>query len=178
MNGTLGKKAHFFQTRPDGGWRIRSAGVEDREALVTLRRALFQEMGYGDEDLLDRVADASDRYLATAMPRGEFRAWVAEAGGEVVASGGLVFHAGPPTATNLDGVEGYIMNVYTRPGWRRRGIATAILQAILHDLRGQGIPLASLHTTPSGQAIYERAGFQPSPEMRLLLESEQDARVH
>ena len=178
MSETLRKKARFFQTRPDGGWRIRPASVEDCEALVALRRALFQEMGYGDEDLLDRVADASDRYFAMAMPRGEFRAWVAETGGEVVASGGLVFHAGPPTATNLEGTEGYIMNVYTRPGWRRRGIATAILHAILDDLRGQGIPLASLHATPVGQAIYERAGFQPSPEMRLLLEPEQNPRVH
>ena len=151
-------------------WQVRPAEQADIEALVALRRALFHDIGYQDEAVLERVAQVSAAYFATALPQGEFRAWVAEADGQVVAGGGLVIHCGPPTARNLRGREGYIMNMYTRPEWRRQGIATAILRAILEHLQAQDITLVSLHASPDGQGIYERHGFEPTNEMRLHLE--------
>ena len=120
--------------------------------------------------LLDGVAQASARYFAAAIPTGEFRAWVAEAGGRVLASGGLVIHAIPPTPQALAGREGYIMNLYTLPEWRRRGIARAIMQAILEHLRAEGVSLASLHATEMGRPLYVELGFRPTNELRLVLE--------
>jgi GNAT superfamily N-acetyltransferase len=155
---------------PNARWHIRPACKADIQALVALRRALFESMGYDDPVLLDRMAEASARYFAVSLPRGEFRAWVAEADGDIVASGGLVIHSVPPTAYNLAGQEGYIMNMYTQPQWRRQGIGTAILRAILDYLREQGISLVSLHATPDGQQLYERQRFKSSNEMRLRLE--------
>ena len=155
-------------------WQVRPAGKADIEALVALRRALFHDIGYRDEAVLERVAQVSAAYFATALPQGEFRAWVAEVEGQIVASGGLVIHCAPPTARNLRGREGYIMNMYTRPEWRRQGIATAILQAILEHLRAQEITLVSLHASPDGRGIYERHGFEPTNEMRLHLDPVQE----
>ena len=128
-------------------------------------------MGYHDPALLDQVAQVNSRYFATALPGGEFRAWLAEADGEIVASGGLVIHAIPPTAYNLAGREGYIMNMYTQPEWRRQGIGAAILRAILDYLQAQDVPLVSLHATPDGHRLYARYGFEPTNEMRLCLEA-------
>ena len=153
----------------DAPVRIRRARASDIPDLVALRQALFESMGYGDPTLLEAVAEANEAYLATALPRGEFRAWVAEASGKVVASGGLVIHVVPPTAMNLVGMEGYIMNMYTRPEWRRQGLGTAILQTILEHLRQEGIPLASLHASEQGRRLYEKQGFASSNEMRLWL---------
>ena len=150
-------------------WSVRPAGEADVERLVALRRALFREMGYRDEALLDQMAEASGRYFAIALPAGEFRAWVADAGGEMLACGGVVIHSAPPTTRNLKGQEGYIMNMYTLPVWRHRGIGTAILQAILEHLRGRGIPLVSLHASRDGSRLYARHGFEPTNEMRLYL---------
>jgi GNAT superfamily N-acetyltransferase len=157
---------------PDQQYTIRPATKADIPALVSLRRALFESMGYQDPALA-QVAQANYRYFATALPQGEFQAWVAEADGEIVASGGLVIHAIPPTAYNLAGQEGYIMNMYTRPEWRRQGIGVAILKAILDYLRAQGIPLVSLHATPDGRQLYARCGFEPTNEMRLHFETAQ-----
>jgi ribosomal protein S18 acetylase RimI-like enzyme len=153
-------------------YTIRPATEADIPALVSLRRALFESMGYHDL-ALTQVAQASSRYFATALPQGEFQAWVAEADGEIVASGGLVIHAIPPTAYNLAGQEGYIMNMYTQPEWRRQGIGAAILQAILDYLQAQDIPLVSLHATPDGRRLYARCGFEPTNEMRLHFETTQ-----
>lgn len=157
-------------TAPGPGWHIRPACEADIPALVALRCGLFESMGYNDPVLLDRIAEANAHYFATSLPQGKFRAWVAEASGEIVASGGLVIHSIPPTAYNLAGREGYIMNLYTQAEWRRQGVGTAILQAILEYLRAQGIPLVSLHATLDGRRIYESQGFKSSNEMRLRLE--------
>lgn len=154
---------------PAARWPVRPASEADIETLVALRRALFQDMGCRDEALLDRMAQASARYFAIALPTGEFRAWVSEAGEEVVACGGLVIHSVPPTTQNLGGQEGYIMNMYTRPAWRHRGIGIAILRAILDHLRAQGISLVSLHATRDGRQLYARHGFESTSEMRLHL---------
>ncbi len=150
------------------GYCIREATAKDIPELVMLRREMFEAMGCSDSSLLDQVAEASSRYFKRTIPNEEFRAWVAEADGKVVASIGLVIHDIPPTPHNLLGKEGYIMNLVTRPPWRRRGIGTRLLQTVLDALRAEGIPLASLHATSKGQGIYEVAGFEPSNEMQLL----------
>ncbi len=150
------------------GYCIREATAKDVPELVMLRREMFEAMGFSDSSILDQVSEASTRYFKRTVPSGHFRAWVAEADGMVVASIGLVIHDIPPTPHNLLGKEGYVMNLVTRPPWRRRGIGTALLQTVLDTLQVEGIPLASLHATPDGQGIYEEAGFEPSNEMRRL----------
>ena len=156
---------------PASAWRMRPAVASDIPALVALRRFMFAAMGHQDEAALDRMAEASTCYMERALPAGEFRAWVVEAGpeGQVIACGGLVIRSAPPSVRNLAGREGYIMNLVTLPAWQRRGIATALLHAMLDALRAEGGPLASLHATAAGRAIYEREGFQTSNEMRLGL---------
>lgn len=150
------------------GYRIREATAKDIPELAMLRREMFEAMGFSDSSILDQVAEASTRYFKRTVPSGHFRAWVAEADGMVVASIGLVIHAIPPTPHNLLGKEGYVMNLVTRPPWRRRGIGTALLQTVLDTLQVEGIPSVSLHATPDGQGIYEQAGFERSNEMQRL----------
>jgi ribosomal protein S18 acetylase RimI-like enzyme len=87
----------------------------------------------------------------------------------VIASGGLVIHTLPPGPRNMDGREGYIMNIYTVPAWRRRRVATAIVVAILDYLHEIGVPVATLHATDAGRLVYEKLGFKPTNEMRLLM---------
>lgn len=153
-------------------WTVREARASDIPALVSLRRVLFEAMGYRDPDLLAQLEGVSARYFRRALPKGEFRAWVAEIDGEVVATGGLVIHSLPPTAYNLASREGYIMNMYTLPAWRHRGIGGAILRTILDFLKSEGVPHASLHATADGDRLYRREGFRETNEMRLRLDSE------
>ena len=57
--------------------------------------------------------------------RGSARSWVVEEEGEVVACATLALFVRPPYPGNLAGREGYLLNIYTRPAWRRRGMANA-----------------------------------------------------
>jgi ribosomal protein S18 acetylase RimI-like enzyme len=150
-------------------WWLRRATVQDSPDLLRMRRAMFFSMGYQDAELLDRMVAACTEYFAHALPSGECRAWVAEAGGQVVGCGALLVQRRPPSPRNLDGREGQILNVYTEPEWRGRGIATAIMEAMLAQIQAEGVTMASLHASPEGRSIYERLGFRDTNEMRLPL---------
>ena len=152
-------------------YSVRWATVQDIPALVAYRRAMFESMGVQDAGVLERMCAAMATYLEQALPSEEYLGWVAEAGGEVIASGGAVIHRLPPGPRNMDGREGYLMNIYTVPEWRGRGVATAVVQTILDYLHANGIPVATLHATPAGRPIYEHLGFQDTNEMRLVLKN-------
>ncbi|HVF43010.1 MAG TPA: GNAT family N-acetyltransferase, partial [Pyrinomonadaceae bacterium] len=113
-------------------YKIRLATPEDAETLVRLRVTFLEEVGQFAEGVDPAaVAEAFRRYLRRKLPAGEFLAWVAEEGGEIVATSGLVFFERPPNGTSPTGLEAYVMNMYTRPPWRGRGLATALLDAAI-----------------------------------------------
>ena len=167
----------FGMAAREPGWCLRPAVPEDSPTVVAFRRMMFEAMGYRDVAALDAMADAAGVYFPRAIRTGEYRGWIAEVGGQAVATAGLVIHAVPPSPANLVGQAGYIMNICTAPAWRGRGIASALLDRMLAHLRAEGIPAASLHATDDGRPIYERAGFAPSNEMRIHLADGRDPRL-
>ncbi len=152
---------------------VRRATVEDIDVLARLRVALQREMGHLAADTPeDAFVEATRRYLAEALPSGAFIAWMAVADGQVVASSGLIFIARPPSARNLSGREAHILNMYTVPEWRGRGIATRLLRELIGAARDADAHRIWLHASADGQPIYEKAGFaathRTSPEMDLF----------
>ena len=155
------------------GVTIRAALPADVEELVRLRLALQQEVG----DLPDGTdpapqAQAIREYLEETLPSGAFRAWVADAGDRLVACSGLVLFRRPPSRQNLGGWEGYLMNMYTEPAWRGRGLASALVHECITFTRTQTpARRIRLHATSAGRPVYERAGFVLAsasfPEMAL-----------
>jgi GNAT superfamily N-acetyltransferase len=65
----------------------------------------------------------------------------------------------PPQPGDTTGREGYIMNMYTDPAWRGRGVASLMVRAILDFARAAGVRQVHLHASPQGRSVYERAGF-------------------
>src|SRR5215210_1745626 len=100
-------------------YKIRLATLEDAQTHERLRVTFLEEVGdFGEGVEVEAVAEAFRQYLRRKLPSGEFLAWVAEAGGEIVATSGLVFFERPPNGTSPSGLEAYVMNMYTRPEWR------------------------------------------------------------
>ena len=142
---------------------VRRATLADVEALARLRLALLREMGNvcdGSQEGL--LLDAMRDYFRRAMSTDEFLAWVAEVDGQVVAISGLVLFERPPDAGNPTGVEAYLMNMYTLPAWRGRGLASALLDEIIRFVRTTPARRIGLHATDTGRSVYESAGFLPT----------------
>jgi GNAT superfamily N-acetyltransferase len=150
--------------------RIRRAVCADAETLVAHRRTMFHEMGYGDEAALDAMAAGFRPWLAEKMERGEYLAWVATEQDAIVGGVGLWLMDWPPHMIGPGARRGNILNVYTSPASRRRGIARDLMQAALDWCREHGIRAVILHSSNDGRHLYEQLGFRPTNEMRLLLD--------
>jgi predicted GNAT family acetyltransferase len=70
-----------------------------------------------------------------------------------------------------EGRQGTIVNVFTEPQWRRRGIAGLLIQEIIIWSRNEGLDRLILHASDEGRSIYETLGFVASNEMRFVVDS-------
>lgn len=142
---------------------IRRATIKDLKTLIKYRIALFKEMGHIDDVSTEKFfIETLERYFTEALPKNEFLSWVVEIDGKIIASSGLVILKKPPTPRNPSGKEAYIMNMYTSPDWRKRGIATRLLEEIFSFLQEFKIKKMSLHATDIGISVYEKMGFRTS----------------
>jgi GNAT superfamily N-acetyltransferase len=150
---------------------IRQATPLDTSILTEHRCAMFRDMGYTDEAALAAMAAAFEPWLRQKMVGGEYLAWVAEKGDGAVAAGlGLWLMDWPPHMIGPGSRRGNILNVYTRPDSRRQGIARRLLQVALEWCRLHAIRAVILHASNDGRPLYMGFGFQPTNEMRLLLD--------
>ena len=154
---------------------VRQAVETDIPVLAHHRAAMFRDMGKlvsRQESLLERETAA---YLARALPRGDYLAWVAqEPGAAIIGGAGVQLRPLlPRPRTDSDdlelGPEAIVLNVYVEPNWRRRGVADALMRVLLSALDARRIRRVVLHASKEGRWLYERLGFVPTNEMLLSL---------
>ena len=66
------------------------------------------------------------------------------------------------------GRQGIVLNVYTEPAWRRRGVARRLMESVLTWAREVELESLVLHASEEGRALYEHLGFAPTSEMRFV----------
>jgi GNAT superfamily N-acetyltransferase len=154
-------------------FEIRLATIGDAEIITTHRRAMFFEMGYRDQAVLDAMTAAFRPWLGRKMEEGEYLAWLAVAADGSVAAGlGLWLMDWPPHMVGPGSRRGNILNVYTNPDSRRQGLARRLMEVALDWCRANRIRAVILHSSSEGRPLYEKLGFRPTNEMRLMLEGD------
>lgn len=150
--------------------RIRRACVEDLKLILHHRLAMFEEMGFRDATVLDRVEAVSREYFKAALRAETYVGWMAEdSDGEVVGGGGIVVADWPGYPTEKQAKRAWILNMYTEPKARRRGVAKRLMQTMVDWCRDKGYRTVSLHASEAGRPLYEGMGFQRTNEMSLKL---------
>jgi len=128
---------------------------------------MFRDMGV-DPLLLGPVEESTRHRLIGQIASAEYVGWLAESAGNVVAGAGVLLHSYHPSVTNTRGrPTAYILNVYTEPAHRRRGLARRLMTDILGWCVAHDIPRVSLHASDAGRTLYEQLGFVASNELRL-----------
>ncbi len=151
-------------------FRVRSATLDDVATIVYQRHAMFAEMGDGTPESLDRMDVAYAPWQTEKLASGEYQGWFAVDDNErVVAGVGLWMQPWAPGPVDQTGRRAYIVNVYTEPDCRGRGLAHRMVQIALDYAREQGLKTALLNASDAGRPIYESLGFRQSTEMRLSL---------
>ena len=149
---------------------IRTATVEDFGIIAAHRVAMFRDMGHADEAALDAMNANFIPWVRRKLESGEYVGWFALAeDGEIVAGVGLWLMDWPPHMVGPGMPRANILNVYTRPDWRRKGLARELIRKALDWCREKGIRTVILHASEEGRGVYAEVGFQPTNEMRLQL---------
>ncbi len=147
---------------PLPGLTVRPARRDDLPVIVELRLAFDRELLGGDLPP-DRVGPHRSQvadYLAGHIDSEVYRLWVAEDAGHIVGMGGLVVVDRPPHPRSRRSGEGFIVNVYTLPRWRGRGIGRAIMDALVAEGRRLRLRRVYLRTSEEGRSLYESMGFR------------------
>jgi GNAT superfamily N-acetyltransferase len=150
---------------------IRPATLDERdlEAIVHHRRAMFRDMGYADDSALDEMTVRFRPWLRKKMEHGEYLGWFALAADASIASGlGLWLMDWPPHMIGSGRWRGNILNVYTEPARRRKGMARALMQVALEWCAANHVEVVILHSSNEGKRLYEALGFEPTNEMRVI----------
>ncbi|MGA8500597.1 MAG: GNAT family N-acetyltransferase [Candidatus Sulfotelmatobacter sp.] len=148
---------------------IRVATTNDIPEILRQRRAMYEDMGYRDADALAAMVSLSAGYLSTSLDDGSFRACLASVGNRVVAGGAIIISPWPAHPYDLECRRATILNVYTYPEYRRRGVARRLMQTMIDWCKREGFARVTLHASKDGRSVYEALGFEIGNEMVLKL---------
>jgi GNAT superfamily N-acetyltransferase len=148
-------------------YRTRRAVIEDAPIIARHRAAMFRDMGDVSGDDVARLESVSFVCMRQMMAERRYLGWLAERQGEVVAGGGLIISQLLPRPGAIDGgAQALIVNVYCEPEHRRRGLARALMKAMLDWCKRERIAKVVLHASQDGRSLYESLGFVQTNEMR------------
>ena len=147
----------------------RKAAISDIGLLTKTRIEVLRAANRlpDDTDMAD-VEKQSRAYYETALRDGTHTAYLAFDGDRWVGAGGISYYRVMPTYHNPSGNKAYIMNMYTRPEYRRLGIASRTLDLLVEDARLKQISFISLEATAMGRPLYEKYGFVPMNDEMVL----------
>ena len=147
---------------------VRPATLDDADALVHHRVAMFQDMGVSVEP--SALGAAFRPWLTEMMPAGTYRAWLVEThDGHVVGGGGITVLPWPPGPRYAGDRLAFVYNVYTDAAHRRRGLARLVMDTIHAWCRDAGITSMALNASEDGLSLYESMGYVESPNPMMFL---------
>ncbi len=145
------------------------ATLEDIDVLTETRVEVLRAANKLPDDTdMSEVKKQSYDYYKKALRDGTHIAYLIFEGERLAGAGGVSFFQIMPTYHNPSGKKAYIMNMYTHPDYRRRGIAYKTLDLLVKDAKSMGITDISLEATDMGRPLYEKYGFvKMNHEMEL-----------
>ena len=121
-----------------------------------MRIAQLREEGAKEEiDLRPALKDYYERHLKD----GTFVSWLAFDGGEIIGTSGMSFVEKPPYFGCPSGRIGLLSSMFTDSRYRRKGIATELLNRVVGEARSYGCGTVQITASDMGVKLYSSYGF-------------------
>lgn len=135
----------------------RKATAVDIPAMIAIRKQQLIDEGIKPVVSIDQ--ELKD-FFAQMLGKDEMVQWLLEENGQVIATSAVCFYGYPPSYTNPTGQIAYITNMYTRPDYRRQGIARRMLHLAVLEAAARGVRVVRLGASTLGRPVYEKYGFR------------------
>jgi GNAT superfamily N-acetyltransferase len=159
-------------------FRIRRATAQDAGIVAWHRARMFQDMGDVSRDAFEILRAKARARLKEWIDSGAYVGWLATPADQpemVVGGAGVQLQPILPRPVNPstvgEGRQGTVVNVFTEPQWRRRGIAGLLIKEIITWSKDEHLDRLLLHASDDGRSLYERLGFIAGNEMRFVGDS-------
>ena len=140
--------------------RFEKADIDDIADLVGLRLDYLSE-DYGEipQEKLSSIADDLPDYFSKHLNNDLF-VFVCRSEDVIAGCCFLYISEKPPNPTFINGKTGTVLNVYTRPQFRRRGIAGELVKLLLKEAEVYNLDYVELKATDAGYDLYRSLGFE------------------
>ena len=151
-----------------------NANMNDIDELIRLRLAFITEdagalSSRQEQCIEEQLRDYFNRKLGK-----ELIAFVARDEVHIVAVAYLLLMEMPANARLLNGLYGEVLNVYTLPDYRGKGLCTKLMQQLIEYGKKRRLGCIDLSATENGYPIYIKLGFkekeQNYKDMRLTFQ--------
>jgi len=158
-------------------FRIRFATSQDADTIAWHRARMFRDMGDVSVDAFETLRKKAHACIEEWLERGAYVGWLASPADrpEIIIGGAgvqvepiLPRPSGPSTIG--EGRQGTIVNVFTEPEWRRRGLAGLLIKEIVAWSRREHLDQLLLHASDEGRALYQRLGLVAHNQRRFVAE--------
>jgi GNAT superfamily N-acetyltransferase len=138
---------------------VRKANLNDVEELVKLRIEFMCEINK-TKVIPEELERNLKTYFEENIMNNIFVAWLAVDNDKIISICAICFYNVPPTLKNVTGKTAYIMNVYTKQEYRKKGIAAKLFVNIIEEARERGCKKIHLSATKEGAILYEKFNFK------------------
>lgn len=135
----------------------RLATTDDMELLIDFRKRLLVEEG---QIVSSNIDEQLRSFFEKQLNSDQFVQWIIEEEKGAIATGGIQFISFPPSYYNPTGIRGYILNMYTAPESRGRGLAKQLVERLLADATERNVHHIFLISSPMGKPLYKKIGFK------------------
>ena len=141
-----------------GTLKYRFADSNDIDLLVQLRLD-FLEMDKENKQY-EVIKENCYSYFHNALSEGLSDVILAEDEEMVVGTAIIFYYQSVPSAFNMTGRNAYVTSMYVNEEYRRKGIATTMLNQLIDVANQKGYQIIMLNASEMGKHLYTKFGFK------------------
>lgn len=141
---------------------IKKIGIESLNLLMDWRKKVLSEVFMlNDIENHTELILNNENYYKMHLTDGTHSAFFAinVDANEIIGCGGICYQDEMPSPDNLTGKNGYLMNIYIEPKYRKCGAGKKIVEALILDAKEHNAHKIYLESSDMAKKLYEEIGF-------------------
>lgn len=146
---------------------LRHATPDDAPLITAQRHQMFADNELTTKAIYNAMDQTFEPWVRERLADGRYVGLFLEEEETLLASCGIFFADFPPHFLDPNPIRAYLLNFYTAPAARGRGLATQLLHHAVDLCKEKNVQVITLHASKFGRPIYEKFGFTQNNEMIL-----------
>ena len=140
--------------------KIRKLNKNDSKLFIDLRLVFIKEhFDNMNESEIDFLKSDLSIYFNKHIENEDFIGMIGEYDEKIISVAYLTINEYPPSPNRKNGKGGTLLNVYTFPKYRKKGITKKLIENIIEEAKIIGVNLIELKASNDGYNLYKDIGF-------------------